>query len=379
MLPDACDVETARTFSPNNSFTSPPGDFYATWEINGTEVTFFVTAQTTGWAGLGISNTPDMVAADIILVYVIDGVINYYDAYAVEHAQPPADTSLGGFNNIFNFTGNFTTTGGISNITFQYTRKLDTGDIYDTVLVSESQYILYATGQVIDGVLIQHVSHGVYGMNFFGGAASVAPATTLENAHGSLMMVAWILFFTTGALIGHKYREFTDRWFPVHIAFQVSGTVIIIIAIILIFVDRGVFILSAHSVIGLTVLSLVCVQIILGVTSNRIPATRTVAHFLHRWGGRTTIALAFTNMLLGYYMINGRIALYVILSVWFLLFLVAFFLPLRKKASPDGEGQPSPKYLTRPSKVFFLAYLSLALVMVAVLLALLLAPVTTST
>ncbi len=48
-------------------FQSPAGDFMLDWTISGADITFTVTAQTTGYASFGINPFPYMAGADVYI------------------------------------------------------------------------------------------------------------------------------------------------------------------------------------------------------------------------------------------------------------------------------------------------------------------------
>ena len=364
-------------------YTSPDGLFNAYWAIDETKgvITFSVKAQSDGWTSLGINDANDMVGADVIMVYIVNGVLQYYDGMATAHSLPAPDVQMGGTNDVQDFSGSVSVESGITFISFQYTRKLVTGDSKDVALdrSKTSQYILYAIGSMSGSSIIEHASKDIAVMDFFAGITGAALVTPAQFTHGSLMMVGWILILTSGALIGHKYREFSDKWFVAHVTLQLVGSLIVLIAFIIIFVDRGGFVFSAHAVIGIIIFCLVLCQIILGIVSNRVPAVRERVHFVHRWGGRSTIVLAFVNMMLGYSnFTDSGAAVYVICVVWFAIFVGAFFAPLSSRYEEFDmdldEKKPKLKYLTPASKALFFGYLSVAVIVVAVLIALVVVP-----
>jgi hypothetical protein len=70
-VPPVANVSGSGVLSSNRTspqFTSPNGSFKAWWAINGSAIQFTMWANTTGWVSVGISNTPFMTAADMIVV-----------------------------------------------------------------------------------------------------------------------------------------------------------------------------------------------------------------------------------------------------------------------------------------------------------------------
>ena len=73
------------------------------WSINGTIIEFNVTANTTGWIGLGFNSLPSMIGADMYTGWVNDttGAVTLLDTYGTGESLPIEDNT----NNILTFSG----------------------------------------------------------------------------------------------------------------------------------------------------------------------------------------------------------------------------------------------------------------------------------
>jgi len=166
-----------------------------------------------------------------------------------------------------------------------------------------------------------------------------------------------------------------------HVVLQATGSLLVLVALIIIFADRGGLILTAHSSLGLLVFCCVLIQITVGIISNRIPAVRERAHVVHRWVGRATIIAAVVNIMLGFQAIGAGVALYVVCGVWFLIFAIAFVMPLASDYEEfdmdinlEDEEKLRLKRLTPAAKALFFGYLGVGAVVCAILVALMMAP-----
>ncbi|KAL4443103.1 hypothetical protein ABPG74_002170 [Tetrahymena malaccensis] len=112
-------------------------------------VTFMIVVQNTGWFGLGFGQSMDNV--DMIISENDSGVVTLSDNYSQKTSTPSSDVNLGGQNNL-NLLGYELTD---KQLTFKFSRKLDTGDKYDYVLQKDqSLNIVYAWGS--DGQMTYH-------------------------------------------------------------------------------------------------------------------------------------------------------------------------------------------------------------------------------
>ncbi|EAR85450.2 DOMON domain protein (macronuclear) [Tetrahymena thermophila SB210] len=112
-------------------------------------VTFMIVVQNTGWFGFGFGQGMNNV--DMIVAENDSGVVTLSDNYSQKEATPSSDTNLGGQNNL-NLLGYELTD---KQLTFKFSRKLDTGDKYDYVLQKDQMLnIVYAWGS--DGSMTYH-------------------------------------------------------------------------------------------------------------------------------------------------------------------------------------------------------------------------------
>jgi len=112
------------------------------------EAVFTITAQTAGWVGFGLSDTPSMPNSDAIVGWVDDkSLLGYaYDMWIGPHReQPSTDVKLGGTSDIQLISSaqsvDSATSKSITTLTFK--RKFSTKDKYDIDLADRNYYVLW--------------------------------------------------------------------------------------------------------------------------------------------------------------------------------------------------------------------------------------------
>ncbi len=134
------------------------GVFTVHWRIDGDEIHFGMEAETTGWLSIGFEPTNIMKDADMIFGWVdSEGTPHTMDTYSTgEYGPHPPDTDLGGTNDIISFNGTQTTDMTI----IEFSRKLDTGDTYDKIIVKNSSVNIIWGISDTDDYLDTHTDRG---------------------------------------------------------------------------------------------------------------------------------------------------------------------------------------------------------------------------
>ena len=179
------------------------------------------------------------------------------------------------------------------------------------------------------------------------GATISSPSIpALVVAHAALMGLAWALCAGVGVFAAAFIPKSKSWWFWLHVVALGVTALLTFIAFGLIvaqvenstqlhFLRPNSPTSGAHAVIGIIIVTLVCLQIILGIIIDRIwrsknrrsgdiPET-TLLDQVHWWSGRMLSVLAFVNLFLGAAEINA-VAAYVIFAIvvaaWLVLYLV---------------------------------------------------------
>lgn len=126
-------VITTREY--DDEVTVANGRMTVYWKNNGDTLYMGLRGQVTGWVAIGFEPTTGMKDADMILGYVSGGRVLVLDQHATGTFGPhPSDTELGGTSDILESGGS--ESGGVTVI--EFSRKLNTGDRFDRVLVPGS-------------------------------------------------------------------------------------------------------------------------------------------------------------------------------------------------------------------------------------------------
>nr|WNS50068.1 DOMON domain-containing protein [Halisarca dujardinii] len=139
------ELKVTKSFSVSTGTLSANGGAYSVaYTIHGDVVSFVVSAETTGWVGLGFSEDQLMPNSDVVVGAAdSDGGMFVFDGFANALAQPPVDSQ----QDITDFSA--THEGGMTTVTFS--RKLVTGDSDDDLPVTKSLYWLWAYGGSFSG------------------------------------------------------------------------------------------------------------------------------------------------------------------------------------------------------------------------------------
>ena len=132
------------------------GNYEIQWTSDGTSIYIAMKAKTTGFVAVGIQPGTTMKDADIVFGFVKDAKVQIFDLFSTGSFGPhPADTELGGTNDILEFGGK--EDGGYTIIEFK--RALKTNDKNDNEIVKGKNKIIWAYGNT-DALNIQHSARG---------------------------------------------------------------------------------------------------------------------------------------------------------------------------------------------------------------------------
>lgn len=280
-----------------HSWTSASKDFTLKWSIiDQAWLDVTMSGLTKGWVGLGFSDTNSMFYSDMMVGWVDDTTLapRVYDMYCADkRLMPSFDTNLGGTSDVQLVDGSqVTDADGVSTTTVHFRRPLITEDVYDLDVADRDIYVLYALGARdgrADGSFNQHYEKGIVRMNLKTGSINTTveawvedPRTSLRSAHGSFMVLGWILFMTLGRFIA-AYGRKVPYWWQIHVACQLAAMIAISISLAMIIKavgTQGKHFETVHGVLGIVLVVGAFVQTALG----------GMAHFL-----RTTDSPVFPN------------------------------------------------------------------------------------
>jgi len=339
------------------SYASPDKKWQATWSLDANFDTITFSLQTTynGYIGLGISNTGVMHDSDFVIGWIDSstGEVQISDRYSdpssiTGEILPLNDTSLGGFDNLFNISGSRETVNGVETTSITFSRKTNTGDKYDTVINDSQLFLLWAYGDVVGSVPQEHVTAGSLSVNYISGKTKGAG---LIVGHAVLMILGWALGITPMGILARFYKASIPKWFMIHWMTNTSALILILTAFILIFIEFNGFVPSVHSYLGVLIFSLGLLQAILGQVSNKMYFQGKKPKFwpdkLHWILGYVVISFALFNSFLGFANYFVSVFTYVVYGIYIIVILSFFiFLQVRVGQLHEYANMEEP----RPNK-----------------------------
>ncbi len=135
------------------------GDLQVFSRIAGDSVCLALRAQNNGYIALGIKPEDKMLGADMLICAMNGSQATVTDAYSTGTFGPhPADIELGGSNDVLESSGSQQN----GWVTFEFKRKLKTGDSKDKELTIGDNPVIWSSGSSAD-ISIHHVNRG-YGI-----------------------------------------------------------------------------------------------------------------------------------------------------------------------------------------------------------------------
>ncbi|WIA19191.1 hypothetical protein OEZ85_003836 [Tetradesmus obliquus] len=281
-----------------------------------------------GFIGFGVAK-PDqpigqkMVGADMVISRMVDGKPSVLDYHAIGHIPPILDTSSSGSNDVTLIR--YERSGGQTVSVFERPFAASDGNGLDSAVLQEGPNTFIVSHGANDDLIYHGIDNRAVlelkGPLFGGNPADVAIVTAADplavkrrTQHGCLMAVNFILVFPLGALLARQLRA---RWlnslaakavlFYMHIALQMSGVALATAGFIIATKDFGIpykDVLFHHGTLGVTILTLVYFQLLIGFV--RPPAASDMLRALWQLGhamlGRCALMLGMVNVFIGIYL-----------------------------------------------------------------------------
>jgi hypothetical protein len=123
------------------------------WKVDGENLVVKLSAETTGWVGIGFNPSKKMKDANYVIGYVKKGEAKIRDDFGVGERKHKADEKLGG-------TSNSTLIGGTEEngmTTLEFSLPLSSGDKHDTIIdPAGDTIVLLAYGGKRDSLISAH-------------------------------------------------------------------------------------------------------------------------------------------------------------------------------------------------------------------------------
>eukprot|EP01091_Cochliopodium_minus_P013753 TRINITY_DN4508_c0_g1_i2.p1 TRINITY_DN4508_c0_g1~~TRINITY_DN4508_c0_g1_i2.p1 ORF type:complete len:547 (-),score=121.81 TRINITY_DN4508_c0_g1_i2:24-1664(-) len=327
-----------QSYSFGHKFLEDDYEFYWNLIERDTILDVGVVVNGKGWLVFGIGQN-GLEKADVIMGRYIGEDFIVEDKWSNETSttfNPTInDTLLGGQNNILEYGGN--RINGITQMRFR--RNLKTGDKFDHDITGATIRCFFAFNAETDDLVFKGSTAIQMYVNFVRGAAFYNPRLYPE-IHAILMVTGWHFFIIAGIFVACFVPKKNSLWFYTHIILQSIGALCILTALVIILVNirlknnNPYFLFSkpvvgAHQVIGYFVVIGCFLQIIIGITADRLwrykfnktnqyPQTSFVDR-LHWWLGRLTFLLSIVNVFLGIYFFGLAKIFFYLFGAWIVL------------------------------------------------------------
>lgn len=187
------------------SVVTKAGVYTLYWSIdqNNSMIYVGIVAATTGWVAVGFDAQTGMDKADIYFGYVDGDQQNAVDTYSDGPTGPhPADVDAGGKNDITDFA----VTEKNGETSFEFSRKLNTGDSRDNALENKQIKVIWAIGSS-DDITVRHEpsNRGTITVNLFTGATESGGDG--DSSFGAItFFISSLALFASGIVLLRKRR-----------------------------------------------------------------------------------------------------------------------------------------------------------------------------
>lgn len=272
------------------------------WKVDGDNISIGLVGKTSGWVSIGIGYSQAMADSDMIFGWVEnDGTVKVVDAYSTGPTGPhPADTDLGGTDDILSFGGKESE----GKTVIEFVRKLDTGDDRDNPIPTNGTIkIIWATGNS-DNFNSIHSSVGYGTIEISTGETTSEDPVTLWPIHAFFMTLG------VGGMIAATivlYNKKNWKWFfKFHIwvmtGATISGAIGLITGFIMVEASTGSHMRVPHSWLGLLTLLVTFFSLGIGFyfKYTKKMEHKKITRKIHIWSGRVGVGLFILTAISGF-------------------------------------------------------------------------------
>ncbi|XP_021366791.1 ferric-chelate reductase 1-like isoform X1 [Mizuhopecten yessoensis] len=247
----ACDVTKGCFSDCSGSLCS----FLVTWRpVNNGQIVFEITSAVSApnsWAAIGFSGDRSMGSDSVVACVSSGGVIAAESGYTDGRSYRSLSNKDLGLSAV---TG--TVVDSVMSCSFTRTMNIPgQQEFYD---LQQDWHILFARGQAVSGNPTKHaqspiISREAVDFQSTSTLTGTEVSYPLVKAHGSLMIVAWVLLASIGIFVARYMKPLWPNstllgakvWFPIHRICMGTAMTLTIIAFIIIFVEAGGY---AHNI-----------------------------------------------------------------------------------------------------------------------------------
>ncbi|CAH2311748.1 Hypothetical predicted protein [Pelobates cultripes] len=364
----SCGIEKVCFSSPSNCdpATSHNCFFMSSALASGGGYKFEISGPSAGYVSFGFSDDQVM-GNDDIYICGMDSVggIGIQHAYSEGQSRPLTLNLSNVEVNLASFTS------GVIQCSFISRNSISTQyPVQQSKSINSSYYILMAYGDSSNGRIQYHGMSGTF-ISSSKIDPSVATNVTvsssnsqdLVNAHGCLMLIAWMTTGTLGMVFARYMKVAAKKmifgkaaWFQAHIFLMFLTVAATITSFVLAFVNAmgWAYGANSHSIIGCIVMILAFFQPIIAIFRPSPQSNwRSIFNWFHALNAFVTYVLAVANLFLGMQLINGNSGWMVKVMGGFLgwvalnviFFEINAFLARKDlKKAVDNDNQISVKY-----------------------------------
>lgn len=320
----------------NSLKLTPDYSFY--WKIDGN--TFYGAQQisgTNGWAGIGFSRDIGltMPGADFVIsskdetsnAYHVEQYVSSGKGFDRPEERTPAKVTMISAN---------TSADGKTTI-FEWSRPLDTGLPGAQIISRGPRQMIFAYDTAQPYLVFHGANRGTFVVDLFAVDPTAVVSTTstvvmaTRTIHGIGMILIFALVYPFAVYIA-RYSRHTDYWLTVHTTAQSVGGVSFVALGTAAAATVAAIAVSSHAIVGITIFSMVAVQLVLGFAARLGLSKRYTGYlpmkYAHRIFGALILIMGWVNIHLGLqkqwpstYWI-GSIVVGCVELFWILLFLL---------------------------------------------------------
>jgi len=283
-----------------------------------------VQVQTPGWFGIGFNpSSASMVGSDAILSY---GEPAEVGTFLLTTQSPGPNPPLGWSSVDEELTD--VSTESVDNFgqLLKFRRPLSPGNLTAIDLGTDT-FVVVAYGWLTP--LSYHVDNRTtLQINFQSGGSTVGNPPFIEEAHGLLMSISWLVLIPLGIIFAKFFRtKDNDEWFQSHRIFQTTAYLLTLAAFVcgIVMVGHDQF-ACTHGDFGLATFIAATLQMLLGLFRPSPTATHRLKwNIVHHWFGRLVLFNAWATIILGLFQIGANVGFVIAAVVWMALVLLFYF------------------------------------------------------
>ncbi|ORY46932.1 hypothetical protein BCR33DRAFT_113212 [Rhizoclosmatium globosum] len=264
-----------------------------------------------------------------------NGSFTVQDSWSVAPQPPPSDVSQGGQDSII-YQHDITSLQNYSTRVLIFSRKLSTGDPFDTDIIHGPMDVIFAFSQSSELAWHGALNRMHSQINFYESSTAIAPSQTstvsssLLILHSISMYVAFIILYPLGIYVARYHRNL-NRWLSIHTSLLSSVTSNVVVAALTAIIGTFGNTQSVHYKIGMAVIGLVGISSMAGYFATKLYMAHyrwsnlaAVFRYIHKYSGLLAYIVGLVDCYYGVVELSPTASEQVYYQ---LIFLVTVFIP----------------------------------------------------